>query len=128
MFHKYSSTLRFGININQTDMVYFHSFSIFHVVLFFTLYLVSSVNAKKNSIGDWCDFESVFHGSVEKLLIRRIMITNFISLRRISVTRVRGKMMEIVPVSLGENFKDTKRKVSRRWGWEENFQRRNFFI
>lgn len=61
---------------------------------------------------DWCNFESVFHGSVEKLLIRRIMIMNFISLRRISVTRVRGRMMEIVLVSLGENFKDTERKMS----------------
>lgn len=40
------------------------------------------------------------------------MIMNFISLRRISVTRVRGRMMEIVLVSLGENFKDTERKMS----------------
>lgn len=106
--------LKFNINTNQMDIFFFLSLSIFHVVLFFFfLYLVSSsVNAKKNSTGDWCNFESVFHGSVEKLLIRRIMIMNFISLRRISVTRVRGEMMEIVLASLRENFKDTERKMS----------------
>ena len=110
--------LKFNINTNQMDIFFFLSLPIFHVVLFFfffffILYLVSSsVNAKKNSTGDWCNFESVFHGSVEKLLIRRIMIMDFISLRRISVTRVRGRMMEIVLASLGENFKDTERKMS----------------
>lgn len=106
--------LKFNINTNQMDIFFFFLSQFFtSFYFFFFLYLVSSsVNAKKNSTGDWCNFESVFHGSVEKLLIRRIMIMDFISLRRISVTRVRGRMMEIVLASLGENFKDTERKMS----------------
>lgn len=106
--------LKFNINTNQMDIFFFFLSQFFtSFYFFFFLYLVSSsVNAKKNSTGDWCNFESVFHGSVEKLLIRRIMIMNFISLRRISVTRVRGEMMEIVLASLRENFKDTERKMS----------------